>query len=299
MSANQFITTASADMTARPATSFQRFVTYSNVRADQYLLFGDSGEAGIKYDSTLKKLIIDGGGNAVEIRGEGMAPDRIQLEKVFGGKLVTIAASVLFSTDTDFEVLGTSADATEITNGPEGGIVLTTEGAASDQTIVLPLTTASRTPWTSITWGTDQATRYEAVIQTGASITAAKVWVGLKLTNTNVVATDNDQAYFLYDSAAGADATKWHAVYSIAGVDTDAAVSSSIAAVAVSTIYHLVVDIDSSRIARFYVNGVLGATSTALTTATDLIPYVGVMDTAGAAKAITLFKASISRDAGA
>lgn len=297
MSANISVTTVTTDMAQRPATSFQRFETYVGHRDDKYMTFGTDGDVAMRFDATRNCFVIDGQGNGLDLRGDNMAPDRYTLHHNFGGKLVTINASMLFSTDQDFEVLGTSADATEITNDPEGGIILTTEGAANDQTIVLPYLGAG-SPWKTVTWGTDQQTRYEAVIKTGASVATMKIWVGLKLTNTNVIATDNDQAFFLYDTAAGASATLWHWVYSIGGTDTDTAVSSAlVAAVATTTVYHLLVDIDSSRIARFYINGLLVGTSTALTTATDLIPYVGVMDTAGAAKNITLLKAAISRKA--
>ena len=73
---------------------------------------------------------------------------------------------------------------------------------------------------------------------------------------------------------------------------------------AVSTKYRLRIVIDSARIPRAYV-GVAGgamtlvATGAAMTDATDLIPYIGVAaDGAGAAKAITVFHQSISRQLG-
>jgi hypothetical protein len=283
-------------MALRPNTAFQRFTSYTVHRDDEEAYFGTDGDVSLSFNATRNCLVADGQGTAVEVRGLNMAPDRLMLEKVFGGKLVTINASVLFSTDNDFEVLGTNADATEITNDPEGGLILTTEGAANDQTILVPITTAGRSPWSSNTWGTDKQTRFEAVIRTGASVATEKIWVGLKLTNTNVLTTDADQAFFLYDTAGAAVAAKWHAIYSIANVDTD--VSTTLADVAASTTYHFLIDIDSARLARFYINGTLVATSTALTTAVDLIPYIGIMDTAGAAKTITAVKASISRQQG-
>ena len=59
---------------------------------------------------------------------------------------------------------------------------------------------------------------------------------------------------------------------------------------------HLRVSIDSCRIARFYLNGALVATSTALTNATDFIPYIGIAaDGAGAAKHMYIYGQAIGR----
>jgi len=298
MSANINVSTASTDMAARPTTAFQRFDTYADIRKDKPLLFGDSGEISLMYNSTRDCFVIDGQGQGIDIRGDGMARDRYTLTKVLGGKLVQLTASQAYTTDNDFELLGTNAANGNCTNYAEGGILFTTAGADGDQNILVPLLTANRTPWTSVTWGTNQLTRWEAVIQTAASVANIKIWGGLKLTNTPVVATDNDQAYFLFDTTAGASPTLWHWVYSIANVDTDTAVSSSlVAAVAANTTYHLVIDIDSSRIARFYINGLLVGTSTALTSG-NLIPYVGVAaNGAAAAKSLRVLKTAISRKA--
>lgn len=303
MSAVSTVTTA---MGLRPSTAFQRFSDYSVHRDDKQAYFGTDGDVSFMFNSTRNCLVGDGQGNAIEIRGLNMAPDRVTLTEHFL-KAPKANADILSATEAtneicnrDFEVLGTNMTSALSTHYAEGGIVITTAGAGNDQAIVAPHLDTAESAWAQVTWGTDQLTRWEAVIQTAASVTAAKVWAGLKLTNTNAVATDNDQAYFLYDSAAGASPTLWHTVYSIGGTDTDAAVSTSVvAAVATSTTYHLVIDIDSSRIARFYINGNLAATSTALTNTTDLIPYIGVMDTGGAAKSVRIFKQQISRKAGA
>lgn len=306
MSANSTVSTATADMALRPSTSFQRFSTYSSVRDNTHLLFGDDGDVAMYFNTTRNCFVADGQGNAIEIRGLNMAPDRITLTENFLRKpglnadIQNAAEATREIANTDFEILGTSAVDADVTLYAEGGISMATHGAGNDQTIILPHLDTDQSAWTKTTWGTDQQSRFECVIQTAASVAAMKIWAGLKLTNTNTVATDNDQAYFLFDTAASANATLWHYVYSIGGTDTDTAVSSAlVAAVATTTTYHLVIDIDSSRIARFYINGLLVGTSTALTNATDLIPYVGVMDTAGAAKTIRLFKLQMSRKAGA
>ena len=127
---------------------------------------------------------------------------------------------------------------------------------------------------------------------TGAAITNSIVWAGLKLTNTDVVATDNDQCYFRYED--GVNTGKWQAVSSIGGAD-DAADSG--VTVALSTVYHLVIDIAADRTAAFYINGVLVETSAALTDATDFIPYIAVeADGAAEAKTLTVRAQAIERN---
>ena len=302
MSANGFVSTASTDMAARPSTSFQRFSAYSSARDNTHLLFGDDGDVAALFNTTRNCLVIDGQGPAVEVRGLNMAPDRYELVERFQ-KAPKLNADVLSATEAtneicnrDFEILGTNAVSTCTALYAEGGMVMTTTTAANDQVICLPHLDTSESAWNVTTWGTDQLTRWEAVVQPDATITSIRIWAGLKLTNTSVIATDAEQAFFVFDTGAGSEATLWHTVYSIGGVDIEDGVGSAFAA---STTYHLVIDIDSSRIARFYINGTLMTTSTALTTTTDLIPYIGVQTLTTAARALRVFKTCISRKAGA
>jgi hypothetical protein len=192
--------------------------------------------------------------------------------------------------DPDFEIVGTNATTALCTYNAEGGIKLTTAGASGDQEILAPHLDANQTPWTQVTWGTDQQVEWEMHLKTGSAVTSETVWAGLKLTNTPVVATDNDQAFFRYDPTANSG--KWQVVYSIGGTDTT--VDTGVAAAA-DTEIHFKTAIDSSRIARFYLNGVLVATSTALTNTTDLIPYGGVQADTAAAKHIYVYGQAISR----
>ncbi len=183
----------------------------------------------------------------------------------------------------DFELLGTGASADDVTFDPEGGILLTTDSSASQQCIILPHLSTNQSAWSGITWGTDQETWWKACLKTGAA-DGDVVWAGLKLTNTSVIATDADQAFF-----RGATGENWNAVYSIGG--TDVAVDTGVD-MAVATVYDMAIIIDADRIARFYINGDLVATSTALTDAIDLIPYVGIT---GNAKTLTIRHMAISR----
>lgn len=202
-----------------------------------------------------------------------------------------VAEAVRMIADPDFELLGTNATSGSSAFNAEGGITLTTAGADNDQVILLPHLDASQSAWAQWTWGTDKQTEWECDIVSGANITSAIIWCGLKLTNTSTTATDNDQVFFRYQDTVNSG--KWQAIYSIGGTDTatDTAVTA-----AVSTRTNFKITIDASRIARMYLNGKLVATSTALTDATDLIPYIGVQASgAAAAKAITVYGQEISR----
>lgn len=202
------------------------------------------------------------------------------------------AAAHLASTvaDRNFEVLGLNATTATVSAYAEGGLLFTTTTGANDQVILVPHLDTSLTSWTGVTWGTDQQTEWECDIQLTATITSITVWAGLKLTNTSVTATDADQVFFRFGPAVNSG--KWQAIYSIG--DTDTATDTGVAAVA-STRYHFKIAIDSSRIARMWMNGVLYATSTALTNATDFIPYIGVETTTTAARTLRLHSQAISR----
>jgi hypothetical protein len=250
------------------------------------------------FDNTLKRILHSDGSNWQTFPGYN---DRVELLWVAGkrGKpglnadIQNAAEATRMIADPDFELLGTNATSASSAFNAEGGVKFSTAGADNDQVIVLPHLDANQSAWTQWTWGTDKQTIWETRIATDASIAAAILWFGLKLTNTPTIATDNDQAFFRYQN--GVNSGKFEAVYSINGTDTT--VDTGIT-VAVSTKYHLVIAIDSSRIATFYINGTLVATSTALKDATDLIPYLGAQASgAAAAKAFTGYMQSISRQA--
>jgi hypothetical protein len=203
------------------------------------------------------------------------------------------AESTRMVTDPDFEVLGTNASSDDVTYGAEGGVVLQTDGASGDQVILLPHLDTNQSSWSQVTWGTDRQVEWNAVLKTGTSIANIVIWAGLKLTNTSVIATDNDQVFFRF---ADADSAYWQAIASIGGTDVT---TTTTVAVAASTEYHLRIVVNSSRVASFYINEALVYTSGALTDATDLIPYIGVQAAAAAAKDITVYGQAISREFGA
>jgi hypothetical protein len=175
----------------------------------------------------------------------------------------------------DFEVLVTFADG--------GGITLTTAGADDDQGILLAHLDTNQTSWAAAKWNTADEVIFETTIETGASIANYHIWAGLKLTNTGAVATDNDQCFFLFNVENSTSATQFVCVTSRSGTDTETASGVTVAA---ATSYHLKIVIDSARVPRFYINGVLVVTAAALTDDVDLKPYIGVQALAAAAKAI-------------
>jgi len=218
----------------------------------------------------------------------------------------------------DHEVLGTNMTTALCTfDTTRGGLTITTAGADEDQAIIAPHLDTDQSAWTAVNWGTENQVEWQASVSTNA-IDNQKVWAGLKLTNDQLVATDDDQLFFKFQTDATnsevfTDYTKLHFVHSIAGTDY---ISQLPITVAADTTYHLKIVIDSNRQATIFVNGVqynvanvAGSTGgTAVTTASrvpvktaaltndvDLIPYIGIEAGAAAAEALDVHYEGISR----
>ena len=230
------------------------------------------------------------------------------------------ALAVTQAANKNFETLGTNYT-TALTTfpGTSAGIKMTTAGADQDQAILLPHLDANMSAWSKVLWGTENSVEWECSIMLPA-LDNQKVWAGLKLTNDQLVATDDDQIFFKFQSdATNSEAfttfANWHLVHSIGGTDY---ISKLPIAVAANTPYHLKIKIDSDRKATCFVNGVqynitstAGSTggtavtaveagkaatkSAALTNDVDLIPYIGIEAGAAAAEAIDVHWTSISR----
>ena len=220
----------------------------------------------------------------------------------------------------DFETLGTNMT-TALTTfpGTQAGILMTTAGADQDQAILLPHLDTNQSAWAKVLWGTENSVEWECSINLPA-IDNQKVWAGLKLTNDQLVATDDDQIYFKFqtdatNSEAFSDYTYWHLVHSIGGTDYISQIPVTVAA---DTIYHLKIVIDSDRKATCFINGVqynvtstsgstggtavtavqpgvAAAKTAALTNDVDLIPYIGIEAGAAAAEAVNVHYQAISR----
>lgn len=197
--------------------------------------------------------------------------------------------------DPDFEVTGTNSTSALSTRNAEGGILFTTAGADGDEMILTPHLDTNQSAWTGVTWGTDKATVWECTIRTGAAITNCIIWAGLKLTSTEVTATDDDQAFFRYED--GVNDGEWEAITSVGGTDDE---HDTGVVVAVDTTVRLKIVIDgTTRVPTYYIDDVLVETGSALTDATDLIPYIGVAaDGAAEAKTLILLTQDIGRTIG-
>ncbi len=233
------------------------------------------------------------------------------------------ALAVTQAANKDFEVLGTNMTTALVTfSTTHGGILMTTAGADEDQAILLPHLDSVQTAWTGTLWGTENSVEWECSISLPA-LDNQKVWAGLKETGTangQLVATDDDQAYFKYqtdatNSEAFTDFAKWHFVHSIGGTDY---ISQLPITVAANTPYHLKISIDSDRKATIFVNGIqynitttAGSTggtavtavqpskavvkSAALTNDISFEPYIGIEAGDGAAEALNVHYQAISR----
>lgn len=243
------------------------------------------------------QLIPSAGQGLPPFTGRNRQSDRFELYWVAGqrGKpglnadIQNIAEATRMIADPDFELLGTNAVSTCSSYYVEGGITLTTTTTSGDQVILVPHLDVSQSAWGTVTWGTDQSVIWECWLKT-QTITTSTIWAGLKLTNTSVVATDNDQAFFRYNDATNAG--KWQAVYSIANTDNTKDTGITVAA---NTWYHFAIVIRSDRCAEFYINDELMTVSGTLTDATDLIPYIGVQTGGAVARSIVILNQSISR----
>ena len=167
--------------------------------------------------------------------------------------------------------------------------------------------------------GTENQVEWECSIQ-AAQTDNEKIWAGLKLTNDQLVATDDDQVFFKFatDDDNGESLTtfaNWHLVHSIG--DTDY-ISRTPVAFAADTPYHLKIVIDSDRKMTYFINGIqyhvtttsgsTGGTavtavqpsetavkSAALTNDVNLIPYIGIENGDAAAAVLNVHYTAISR----
>lgn len=137
--------------------------------------------------------------------------------------------------------------------------------------------------WASMLWGTDEEVRFDTTIKTSAAAAAATttsgemILAGLVLTHAfddhsgSPTITDDDQVQFVRDNRKSA--TRLYVLTSIGGTDAFHDTGIDLAA---STRYRLQLDIQSDRTVKAYVNRTLVATTSALTTAKNLIPHIAM-----------------------
>lgn len=193
-------------------------------------------------------------------------------------------------TDPLFMVSGTNCVSACVGCDTTGGITLTTTGAADDQVILEPHSTSYLSGWRCCSWLSNTSVEWECKLKTGADIVNSIIWAGLKLTNTPVATTDENQVFFRYETAANANAIL--VVSSIANTDTS---TNTGVVLANATAVDLKISIDASRVARAYINGALVLTTAALTTNISLIPVIGIQTKDAAAASMTVRGAAISK----
>ena len=164
--------------------------------------------------------------------GFGRNRDRYYLEEFFkrrpalNADISNSSEGTRMIANPDFELLGTNMTSELCTfSSTRSGIVLTTAGATSDQAILLPHLDNNQTAWTGIKFGTENQVEWECAISVG-DISNVCFWAGLKKSNTPLLDTDTDQAYFIFDSSNSVIGTSiltteanMHFVYSVDNTD--------------------------------------------------------------------------------
>lgn len=206
------------------------------------------------------------------------------------GDAVDNTTATFAITDPMFMVSGTNCVSSCVTFDATGGILLTTTAAAGDEVILDAHSLANLSAWKTTSWLSNTEIQWECLIKTGADIVNSVIWAGLKLTNTPVVATDDDQVYFRYETVA--NGAFWTVVDSIADSDV---VTQTTVAVANSTAAHLKIAIAGDRTAKCYINGALVRTTAALATNKSFIPVLGIQAVDAAVVSATVRGIAISK----
>ena len=199
---------------------------------------------------------------------------------------------VRVKTDRQFEISGSSGTTALCTHNAGGGIRMTTAGADGNEMILIPHLDTAQTGWDTMTGDTSKEVAWECSIRTSSLLVSNTIiWAGLKLTKAEAKATDDDKVYFRYEDDVNSG--KMEVVDSIGGTDVS---TDTGLAIVVDQNLHMKIVVDSKRIARCYLNGVLVRTTAALTASKDLKPYIGVADDGSTRAAfINIYGQSLSR----
>lgn len=215
---------------------------------------------------------------------------RLTMEWVAGEKGLTGAngAGYSFAVDPLFEGLGTSA--LTVTFATDGGALYATDATDGEGIFIVPQLGSTFNPWDVVTWGTDDEVEWECTFKAG-DIDSTIYWLGLKLTNTDVVATDADQAYFRCESDVSSQAIVAQGSVN----DTDHAHVSDNILIA-SEIYTVKVKFDKEEVCHMYINGREVFSRSFKGNTVNLKPYIGVeADGASDAAELTVYGQKISR----
>ncbi len=216
-------------------------------------------------------------GNLISQSDRCYFEERFLLKPGINADIGTTDGAVRTIANPNFEVLGTNSSTDDVTFDVEGGIKCETDGTSLDDIIILPHLDTTQTAWTAVEWDTSKQVSWGCIIETGASISAI-IWAGLKLTNTDVIATDADQTFFRYQTAVSSGL--WTMNDSTANTDNS---NNTDVTVAVSTQYKLEIKIDADRKPHYLIDGKHKGTGAALTADINLIPYIAITQIGGSA----------------
>jgi len=197
-------------------------------------------------------------------------------------------ASGLSGANPNWIISGTNAADADVSLDVDGGIVIATAGADNDQIIMSPRTGSQLA---SIEWEPEHSARVEWVLEI-PTITTVLLHAGFGLTAALDLTTDDDQAKFQLSTEGAVSTVNWTAADSIAGTDVETDTDRVVEA---ATTVRLAVEINSNRVARFYVNGLLKHTSSALTAGVNLIPFIGVQALAVAVRNVKIRSVRVNR----
>lgn len=193
---------------------------------------------------------------------------------------IALKINNMLAANQHFEVAGTNMTSALAThNAARGGVRLTSAGANNDQCILQTRQTNSGDSLWATGMVTDQSPSWATSFRL-TSVASISIKVGLALTNAHNLTTDDDQVALWFTTATGGN---WLVATSIGG--TDATADTGVAPAA-NREYRLAIDIDENRVARVWLNDVLVATTSALTTGVNLKPYISIQALTGAAKVI-------------
>lgn len=200
------------------------------------------------------------------------------------------------------EVYGTNMTSALATYDKNGGLKLTTAGANNDQAALQAHANSGVSPFAVAGFlGSENSPRFECRIKTGSAVTAQKIFMGLSLTSALDGTTDDDGIKIVYTTASTHG--QWEVWWSIAGTDYTYTVPTSVvAAVAADTHYRLKLEVYADLTWMAFINDkpVRNRNFPAITTAKDLVPFVGIQALTGAAKHMYVIEnPRVSRLAGA
>ena len=205
-------------------------------------------------------------------------------------------AAFMLAANRDWEAIGTNMTSALCTHSTGGGITLTTAGAGDDQAFIKPttVTSPSKSGIATWDWSTTDEIAFRARIKTSTSIAGLDIVAGYWLTlgTPFLETTDADSVSFMFSTESTVSAANWLTHTAVAGTDQDYDTGEAVVA---STTTDLALFLDSSRVPHFFIDGKQVHQGPAMTVDIDLIPFIGINDTAGAEKAITVRRVGLGK----